>query len=481
MTFVKVLNSRKWIYGIRPSKYLEFAWANSLYSLRRIPGLRKNVSLKQTNRRLWHPFSSLPWFLFDIFCNFAIDTIVTQTSLLTMIILHTADWHLGQMLYGHERTHEHRLFLKWLLHQIIDIKPDLLLISGDVFDSSNPSASATQLYYEFLASVAQLSFRPQVIITAGNHDAPARLEAPQGLLSRMDISVRGIVRKNEMGEVDLDYLTLPLRGGGYCLAVPYIRQGDYHRDDGYIKGVCDLYHRLVEALPKEAYPIIAMGHMHVLGGEELSDDRSERLLLGGLDAVPVSAFSDKITYTALGHLHRRQAIKGANNIVYSGAPLPMSFSEESYRQGIEYIEITHEGVHSQQLCYCSPMSLITIGPHSKTEVLQRISTLEDGDIGELSPLLRVRISLSEPEPALRSELERALEGKAIRLAIAEAELPKEVNSENKDSRSWEKLKEVTEIDVAEMLYRQYYNDPMPEAMKALLIEAINEVHEEKEL
>ena len=68
-----------------------------------------------------------------------------------MKLLHTADWHLGQTLAGHERTHEHRLFLQWLLRTLQERQIDALLIAGDVFDQASPPAQAQALYYDFLA------------------------------------------------------------------------------------------------------------------------------------------------------------------------------------------------------------------------------------------------------------------------------------------------------------------------------------------
>ena len=67
-----------------------------------------------------------------------------------MKIIHTADWHLGNNFHGHDRIGEHRHFLNWLLHTLDEQKPDALLIAGDVFDTSNPSAAAEELLYDFL-------------------------------------------------------------------------------------------------------------------------------------------------------------------------------------------------------------------------------------------------------------------------------------------------------------------------------------------
>ena len=148
-----------------------------------------------------------------------------------MKILHTADWHLGQTFYEYDRREEHLHFLEWLKQQIRQHEIDVLLIAGDVFDSPNPSAESQRMYYRFLREVTSENPSLQIIIIAGNHDSAARLEAPNPLLEDMNVTVRGVVRRNAEGDIDLQHLIVPLYTEGevtaYCLAVPYLRQGDY--------------------------------------------------------------------------------------------------------------------------------------------------------------------------------------------------------------------------------------------------------------
>lgn len=82
---------------------------------------------------------------------------------MSMKILATSDWHLGNLFHGNDRLPEHKHFLKWLLEQIAEQKPDALLIAGDIFDNGNPSAAAQTVYYEFLADATQLCPNMQVI------------------------------------------------------------------------------------------------------------------------------------------------------------------------------------------------------------------------------------------------------------------------------------------------------------------------------
>ena len=85
-----------------------------------------------------------------------------------MKIIATSDWHLGNLFHGNDRLPEHRHFLQWLLNQIVEQKPDALLVAGDVFDNGNPSAASQSTYYEFLADVTRNCPNIQIVITAGD-------------------------------------------------------------------------------------------------------------------------------------------------------------------------------------------------------------------------------------------------------------------------------------------------------------------------
>ena len=147
-----------------------------------------------------------------------------------MKILHTADWHLGNIFHGHNRICEHQHFLTWLLATLRTERPDALVIAGDIFDSPNPSATAEEMLYNFLVDASEAVQGMQIIAIAGNHDSAGRIDAPAQLLKRHKIYVRGTLPRNtETVEIDYDELILPLSSKEddeaqvVCLAVPYLR------------------------------------------------------------------------------------------------------------------------------------------------------------------------------------------------------------------------------------------------------------------
>ena len=261
-------------------------------------------------------------------------------------ILHTADWHLGQTFFGYDRTEEHEAFLDWLAGEILRQEIDALIIAGDVFDVSNPSAASQSIYYRFIYRVTAENPNLQIVIVAGNHDSAARLEAPLPLLQAMRTEVRGVVRKLEGGVVDYDHLCVELKNRQgevelLCMAVPFLRQGDYPvvqtEGNPYSEGVRELYTQLLRKLWKRRKPnqaILAIGHLQATGSEIAEKDYSERTVIGGLECVSPEAFPEQIAYTALGHIHKAQRVSGRENVRYAGSPIPMSFAERHYHHGV---------------------------------------------------------------------------------------------------------------------------------------------------
>ncbi|WP_308872952.1 metallophosphoesterase family protein [Thiothrix subterranea] len=112
-----------------------------------------------------------------------------------MRLLHTSDWHLGQVLHHFERTVEHADFLAWLLNILEQEQVDALLIAGDIFDNANPSAASQRQLYRFLSDARLRIPHLNIVLIAGNHDSAGRLEASDPLLAWFDAVVVGQVSR----------------------------------------------------------------------------------------------------------------------------------------------------------------------------------------------------------------------------------------------------------------------------------------------
>ena len=401
-------------------------------------------------------------------------------------ILHTADWHLGQTFFGYDRAEEHKAFLDWLAEEIRQNEIDALVIAGDVFDVSNPSAASQRIYYEFIYRVTAENPKLQIVIVAGNHDSAARLEAPLPLLQAMRTEVRGVVRKLEGGEIDYDHLTIELKNREgevevLCMAVPFLRQGDYPtvptEGNPYAEGVRELYTQLLQRLwkrRKENQSILAIGHLQAIGSEIAEKDYSERTVIGGLECVSPDAFSEQIAYTALGHIHKAQRVSGRENVRYAGSPIPMSFAEKHYHHGV--VEVTFDGGCAVDIMRVECPRLIPLmsvpngepaSPEIVLEILKELPVTEGA-----APYLEVKVLLDEPEPMLRQEVEEALADKNYRLARIVSTYRNETGNAEKENENWKRgLQEMSPLQIAQSAFEKIYQVEMPEELTDLFQEA----------
>ena len=410
-------------------------------------------------------------------------------------IIHTADWHLGQSFFGYDRQPEHTAFLKWLAETVSDRQIDVLLIAGDVFDVANPSASAQRQFYHFLKEINLANPGLQVVVVAGNHDSAARLEAPNPLLEELGIAVVGVVKRNESGEIDFNSLLLPLRHRdgsvqAYCMAVPFLRQGDYPPTDQkdqntYVAGVERMYRGLYEFAKEKAgteLPLVAMGHLHVLGAELSDDDRSERVIMGGLESVTSDSFPRELAYTALGHIHKAQKVGGREEVRYSGSPLPMSFSETNYRHQVVLVTLDGRTPASiEPLIIPQTVALMRVPkvPVPPAQVLEALRALPDKAETDsacvLAPFLEVRVLLTEPAPGFRNEVEEVLANKFVRLVSIVPSYPKQAGNTEERVLSIHDLQQIDPLDMIKRTYESKYANALPESLERLFREVEHEV------
>jgi exonuclease SbcD len=270
-----------------------------------------------------------------------------------MKVLHSSDWHIGRALYEKKRYREFELFLDWLLQTINQQGIDVLLVAGDVFDTSTPGNRSQEIYYRFLYQIASCSCCRHVVVIAGNHDSPSFLSAPKDLLKALNVHVIGSVSENCEDEVlvlknrdelpELIVCAVPhLRDRDIRLAQPgeSIEEKEKKLTEGireHYFNVCELAERKREEL-KLQIPIIAMGHLFTAGGKTTDGDGVRDLYVGALAHLTVDIFPSCIDYLALGHLHIPQNVSGSDIIRYSGSPLPMSFGEAKQQKSVCLIE-----------------------------------------------------------------------------------------------------------------------------------------------
>jgi exonuclease SbcD len=407
-----------------------------------------------------------------------------------MRLLHTSDWHLGQSLHNFERHYEHQRFLDWLLDTLVAEQADALLIAGDIFDNANPSSASQKQLYRFLQQARERVPHLNLVVIAGNHDSPSRLEAPGPLLEAHGTRVVGAVQRNADGHIDLEQLVLPLtaRGGAveaWCLAVPFLRPGDVPRlppseggeegaengaeaaPDPYLAGIALLYRQTLDlALSKrqDGQAILAMGHCHMVDGQ-MSNDSERRIVIGGTEMLPAGIFDPAIVYAALGHLHLAQSVGKQQHIRYCGSPIPLSFAEVGYQHQVLRIDIDGAAVREiVPLPVPRAVELLRVParPALLPQVLEELAALAVDDApAERQPFLEVRVLLDAPEPGLRSRIEAALDGKPVRLAKIETSSAARGTSIDDDVMTLDQLEQLKPDDIFRQLYRQRFDNDAP--------------------
>jgi exonuclease SbcD len=319
-----------------------------------------------------------------------------------MRILHTSDWHLGRTLHGHSRGPEHERFLDELVEVAQGV--DLVLVSGDVFETTNPPIEAEEMLYDALARLGDGGKRAVVVI-AGNHDSPDRLLAPSSLTSthgvwilgrpgdvpkpRVHFGGKGRASGVVLAESGPSLLKLDLPSGerAVVLAVPYpsearlkqllspkLDERDLQR--AYNQRLAGLFAELSQSFEPGAVNL-ATSHLAI---RSCMPGGSERVLIGGAWQVD-GAILPRAQYVALGHIHLAQQVTDAPTLArYAGAPLPMRFSEKDFPRHHVLIEVSPGGEPKLELVPIQAgRPLVHWRATSVTEVERRAVSGEDRD------------------------------------------------------------------------------------------------------
>lgn len=342
-----------------------------------------------------------------------------------MRVIHTSDWHLGHELHGFDRAVEHDAFLEWLEAQLVELRADALLVTGDVYDTVNPPIPAQQRLYRFLRRVLADSPHIQIVLIGGNHDSAARLELPKYLLDADRVHLVGGMPRHEgrpaLASTLVDLFDETGARGAVCAAVPYLRPGDLPTTGGEESAVKVLYREVIEAanLARGELPLIVTGHLHLSGGA-VSELSERRIIIGGEAAISSDIFPASIAYAALGHLHKPQSISGQTIIRYAGSPFPMSVAEKNYQHSIVVIDFDKMGgVKTDLVRTPRPVAFYrvpTVGAAPLSVIEEELRRIELDDPGENGrPFLEVAVRLEGAEPELRQRIDAALAGKPVRL------------------------------------------------------------------
>ena len=251
-----------------------------------------------------------------------------------MRILHTADWHIGRTIRGRSRAAEFEAVLAELVGIARAEQVEAMLVCGDIWETATPTPEADRLVFEALRECIGLGI--QVVLIAGNHDSPRKLEALGMLSELLGVQTQWRVNRPEAGGI------LNIEGREHVAriaAIPWLREGDFvdaaqlmgleeDRYVAYADGAGEIHRAMCTPFTPDTVNILA-GHVFLNGARYAARDGSERQLhIGQAYGIAPAALPPAPQYIALGHIHSPQRITDAPvPTEYAGSLLQLDFGE----------------------------------------------------------------------------------------------------------------------------------------------------------
>ena len=404
-----------------------------------------------------------------------------------MRILHTGDWHLGKNLEGYSRLDEQEAFLEDFVKIVEEQKIDLVLIAGDVYDSSNPPARAEKLFYDTLKKLSKNGERI-ILVIAGNHDNPERLIAAGPLAMEHGIIMvgtpktvidAGVYGKHEVLRSGEGFIELRINGEeAVILTVPYpsekrLNEVLYHEMDeveeraaSYGERIKALFDGLSTNYRQDTINLV-VSHLFAMDSEEGGSERS--IQLGGSYIVSGDCFPEQAQYIALGHVHKPQVVPGTNKRArYSGSPLHYNKKEVSYVKKCFVVEVSADSE--------AQIEEITLPVYKPIEVWKCESIEAALERCELEKEKNCYVYLEiETDRYIREDEIKAM--KHLKADILEI-LPK-IKGQDEEEVQLERLTEQSFEDIFKAFYRKERGTEVQEEVLEVLMNLMGEEEEDE--
>lgn len=251
-----------------------------------------------------------------------------------MKFIHLSDLHIGKRVNEFSMLEDQKYILTQIIQIVEEEAPDGVLIAGDIYDKSVPSAEAVQLFDDFLCQLAKQ--KRQVFVISGNHDSPERIAFGSRLMDASGIHLSPVFQ-GEITPISLE----DSYGKVDIFMLPFLKPAHVRRfyEEEEIESYTDALRVVIEHMKLQPeHRSILLTHQFVTGA---SRSESEELSVGGVDNVDASVF-DSFDYVALGHIHGPQSI-GRETLRYCGTPLKYSFSEADHKKSVTVVELLEKG------------------------------------------------------------------------------------------------------------------------------------------
>ncbi len=275
-----------------------------------------------------------------------------------MKFIHLSDLHLGKRVNEFSMLEDQAYILTEIIQIIDQEQPNAVLIAGDIYDKSVPSAEAVELFDRFLVQLAKRKL--QVFAISGNHDSPERIAFASSLIDSSGVHLSPVYHGTVRPAVLTDQF-----GAVHIYMLPFVKPALVRRQfpDREINSYTDAVAAAIEAMePDPTVRNVLVAHQFVTGAAR-SD--SEEVSVGGLDNVDACVFAP-FDYVALGHIHSPQNI-GSEKLRYCGTPLKYSFSEAAHQKSVTVVELGGKGERSVR----------TLPLHPKHDMVELKGTYEE--------------------------------------------------------------------------------------------------------
>ena len=375
-----------------------------------------------------------------------------------MKLIHLSDLHIGKRVNEVSMIEDQEYILAQILRIIDEEKVDAVLIAGDVYDKSVPSAEAVTLFDDFLCRLAKRQL--PVLIISGNHDSAERLAFGGRLFENSGIHISPVYN----GEVERISLS-DEHGTVMFYLLPFVKPAHvkrYFPDEG-IESYTDAVRAAIAHMNVDkSTRNVLLTHQFVTGA---STCESEEISVGGSDNVDASVFDD-FDYVALGHIHGPQNI-GSNRVRYCGTPLKYSFSEAGHYKSVTVVELGGKGELTLRTVPLTPR-------HDLREIRGTFAELTDKgyySVQTTDDYLHITLTDEEDVPEAMGRL-RVIYPNLMKLTYDNTR-----TRINQIVGGAEDVKRKSPLQLFEELYEIQNNQPMSEEQRAFALELIEHIQE----
>lgn len=399
-------------------------------------------------------------------------------------ILHTSDWHLGHTLYNYDRSPEQQAFLRQLADIVREEQPDAMLVCGDIYHYSTPSAATQRMYTDAMLEIHRACPGMTIVVTAGNHDSSSKLEVDSNLWRHFRVQVVGHIERTEE-EVNLEKHIVGIEGAdgsvkGYVVAMPHVYpqnvpmlDTDTPREERLGRFVQALLDE-VEKRNDARLPVVLTAHLSISGSDRTGHDT----VVGGMEFVPLQTLGTGYDYLALGHIHCPQSVPGSKGHArYCGTPLPVSF-DESYPHSVSIVTVERGETPQVRIReIANPLPLVTLPrtPQPFEEALKLLTDFPDEQPAYIRLNVRIKDYLA---PDCNERASQAVRAKACRYCCIKTTRETTENDETERYLSIREVQQMSPLDIARLYYRENEGEEMDEELCRLMEEAMKRVEKE---